>query len=124
MHDMSKYQWVEAEAFARTSYPRESDYGSDAYKESLGSVAKSLVHHYAHNSHHPQYYLLKDEDIEDGQAYNRMCALDRIEMVCDWRAACRKHITGDIYKSIEINKERFGYTQDDYEWIKSLADEL
>ncbi|MNN93988.1 hypothetical protein D3C81_2125340 [compost metagenome] len=38
--------------------------------------------------------------------------LDIIEMFCDWKAATMRHNDGDIRKSIEMNKERFGYSDD------------
>jgi hypothetical protein len=32
---------------------------------------------------------------------------DLMEMFFDWKAATERHADGDIYKSIEINKDRF-----------------
>lgn len=36
-----------------------------------------------------------------------MNIIDLVEMLCDWYAAIKRHVTGDIRKSIEINAERF-----------------
>jgi hypothetical protein len=33
-------------------------------------------------------------------------------MFCDWYAATKRHNNGDIMKSISINQERFGYSDD------------
>ena len=33
-----------------------------------------------------------------------------MELFFDWKAASERHADGDILKSIQINKERFGYT--------------
>jgi Family of unknown function (DUF5662) len=41
-----------------------------------------------------------------------MDLLDVIEMFCDWKAATMRHDDGDISKSIEINKNRFNYSDD------------
>ena len=41
-----------------------------------------------------------------------MSLFDLIEMICDWRAATRRHADGDILKSIEINQKRFGYSDE------------
>lgn len=41
-----------------------------------------------------------------------MSLLDLLEMLCDWRAATMRHADGDIFKSIEINQKRFGYSDE------------
>ena len=41
-----------------------------------------------------------------------MNLVDILEMVCDWLSACKRHADGDIYKSIEHNQKRFGYSDD------------
>lgn len=41
-----------------------------------------------------------------------MSLLDLIEMICDWKAATLRHNDGDIPRSIEINQERFGYSDE------------
>ena len=33
-------------------------------------------------------------------------------MMADWKAASLRHSDGDIYKSIEINQKRFGYSDE------------
>ena len=38
--------------------------------------------------------------------------IDLIEMICDWKAASERHADGNVYKSIEINQERFGYSDE------------
>ncbi|WP_260858005.1 DUF5662 family protein [Bacillus sp. FJAT-22090] len=63
----------------------------------------ALKHHYENNSHHPEYH-------QDG--IRGMDLLDVVEMFCDWKAATMRHADGDINKSIEINKERFGYSDE------------
>jgi Family of unknown function (DUF5662) len=39
---------------------------------------------------------------------NNMNLFDLLEMLLDWYAATKRHDDGDIQKSLEINKERFG----------------
>jgi hypothetical protein len=39
---------------------------------------------------------------------NGMNLVDIVEMICDWLAACKRHNDGNIYRSVEINKDRFG----------------
>ena len=41
-----------------------------------------------------------------------MNLIDLLEMICDWKASSERHADGDIFKSIEINQKRFGYSDD------------
>ena len=38
-----------------------------------------------------------------------MSALDQLEMICDWCAACKKHKDGNPIQSAAINAQRFDY---------------
>jgi hypothetical protein len=58
----------------------------------------ALDHHYANNSHHPQFYK---------NGIDGMNLLDLVEMFFDWKAATERTKDGDIRKSIEINSTRF-----------------
>ena len=99
-HDASKVQQPEKEMFDKyTPLLRDTTYGSDEYKQYLSEMGVALKHHYEMNSHHPEHYK---------NGINGMSLLDLIEMFCDWQAACLRHADGDIKKSIEINRKRFG----------------
>ncbi len=39
---------------------------------------------------------------------NGMNLIDIVEMLCDWLAAGKRHNDGNIYRSVEVNTERFG----------------
>ena len=78
-------------------------YGSDEYKSYLKSLKEGLDIHYTNNRHHPEHF-------ENG--IQGMNLLDLLEMICDWKAASERHNDGDIYKSIEINQKRFGYSDE------------
>ena len=99
-HDETKLKEPELSIYAEY-IPKlaSSTYGSDEYKEMLKGMKPALDHHYALNRHHPEYF---DDGVEG------MNLIDLLEMVCDWMAAVKKHDNGDIRKSLEINKERFG----------------
>ena len=99
VHDLSKYSKDEAPYFERAlPMLRGLEYGSSEYKEALNSLGPALNHHYRNNSHHPEFY---NGSIDD------MSPLDIIEMLCDHKAATRRHSTGDMKKSMEINSKRF-----------------
>ena len=99
VHDNSKLEDPEKSEFDRLT-PRLKSlvFGSKEYQDSLDELKVALDHHYANNSHHPQHY----QNGVDG-----FDLFDLIEMFLDWKAATERMDSGDIYKSIEINKERF-----------------
>lgn len=115
-HDASKLREPELGIFVEyTPKLANTTYGSDEYKEHLKGLGVALEHHYANNSHHVEHY-------ENG--INGMSLLDIIEMLCDWKAATERHNDGDIMKSMEINKERFGIDDQLYEILLNTIKEL
>jgi len=127
VHDRSKKQPPEKELFDEyTPKLKDCTYGSPEYHEYLKGLKVALDHHYAHNSHHPEYF-------PNGMA--GMSLLDVVEMLLDWKAASERHSTGDIVASIMQNQKRFGYpdmlrqiflnTAVEMDWItKEQLDEL
>lgn len=98
-HDNSKLSDQEKPYFdSETPKLKKLTYGSPEYKESLKLLGKALEHHYALNSHHPEHH---NNGVDD------MTLFDIIEMFFDWKSATERHEDGDIYVSIEKNKERF-----------------
>ena len=99
VHDQSKLESPEKEAFDEfTPMLRTLEYGSKEYKESLAHLKVALDHHYAHNTHHPEYY---------SNGIDGMTLFDVIEMFADWKAASERTANGDIDKSIDLNESRF-----------------
>jgi len=99
-HDKTKLSSPEVELFTEfTPKLSGTTYGSEEYKEYLNQLRPALDHHYKHNSHHPEHY----ENGIDG-----MTLIDLVEMICDWKAATLRHADGDMTKSIEHNKKRYG----------------
>lgn len=102
LHDLSKLEDPEKAAFDKmTPLLRSLEYGSDEYKKSLDELGVALDHHYKNNSHHPEHYH---------NGIDGMSLCDLVEMLCDWKAATERTANGDLEKSIEINAERFGIT--------------
>jgi len=75
----------------------------------MGSAVK---HHQENNSHHPEAH----EEGIDG-----MNLIDIVEMLCDWKAATLRTKNGDIQKSLEIQKERFGISDQLYNILKNTS---
>ncbi len=115
LHDDSKLESPEVEIFAEyTPKLASTTYGSDEYKGYLKEMQVALNHHYASNQHHPEFY---------SEGINGMTLVDLIEMICDWVAATMRHDDGDIYKSLEINQKRFGYSDELKQIFKNTVDE-
>lgn len=115
-HDKSKMEEPELSIFVEyTPKLASTTYGSDEYKEHLKGMQKGLKHHYEHNSHHPEHW---DEGVND------MSLLDIVEMLADWKAATKRHNDGDMLKSLEINKQRFGISDQLYKILYNTIKEL
>lgn len=100
-HDCSKLEEPEKSVYDKYTLPlRTLEYNSDAYKEVTKKMKVGLDHHYSLSRHHPEFFV-------DG--INGMNLLDIIEMLVDWKAAGERHTAKpiDIFKSIDINAERF-----------------
>lgn len=116
VHDNSKLESPEKEFFDEfTPKLKDSTYGSDEYKEFLTQLKVGLDHHYANNSHHPEHY----ENGVDG-----FDLFDLLEMTMDWKAAGERHADGNIYRSIEINKERFNLSDQTVSIMTNTAKRL
>jgi Family of unknown function (DUF5662) len=99
-HDRSKTEAPEVEVFDEfTPKLKASTYGSTEYKGYLEAMGEGLQHHYANNRHHPEHF-------ENG--VNDMTLVDLIEMLADWKAASERHDDGDLARSLDIQRERFG----------------
>lgn len=113
IHDNSKLQSPEKELFDEfTPKLKDCTYGSPEYKQFLSELQVALSHHYEHNSHHPEHYR---------NGINGFDLFDLIEMFFDWKAATERHNDGNIHKSIEINKERFGINEQLASILKNTA---
>ena len=101
-HDRSKTEPPEVEVFDEFT-PRlaTTPYGSDGYKAQLAAMRPALEHHYAVNRHHPEYFA---DGVDD------MTLVDLIEMLADWKAATERTRNGDLSRSLMVNQERFGLT--------------
>lgn len=100
VHDVSKLLPSEAFLFAITNQKlKRTEYGSKAYKRLLAELGPALENHYGRNRHHPEHYC-------EGVA--QMSLLDLVEMFYDWKASVRRAPGGNILRSIDVNRDRFG----------------
>lgn len=115
-HDKSKLEDPEKSMYDEfTPKLKESTYGSDEYKGFLKDMGTALQHHYENNTHHPEHYP---------NGINGMSLLDVIEMLADWKAAGMRHANGNIQQSLEINRTRFGISDQLFEILQNTVKEL
>ena len=62
--------------------------------------------------------------LEPASGIYGMSLLDVIEMLADWKAAGMRHANGDITTSLEINKDRFGISEQLFIILKNTVKEL
>jgi hypothetical protein len=98
-HDESKLHPPELKSFVEeTDHLSGLVYGSPEYHANLTKIKPALDHHYSNNRHHPQHHK---------NGINDMNLVDIIELFCDWQASSKRHLTGNLNKTIEVNAERF-----------------
>lgn len=117
-HDESKLHSPEKERFdfvGTHQHLSKHTYGSDEYKKSLEYLGPALEHHYEANDHHPQHF----KDGIDG-----MNLMQLVEMWLDWCAACKRNKNGNIRQSLEVNKDRFGLSDQLYHIFMNTADAI
>lgn len=116
VHDATKLESPEKECFDEyTPKLKGLTYGSEEYKAALAGLGVALDHHYANNSHHPQFYP---------NGVNGMTLFDILEMLCDWKAAGERHADGNFSESLRINKERFAISDQLAEVFENTRREL
>jgi len=99
-HDRTKMEEPELPYFIEfTPKLGTAEYDSPEYKKFLEDLKPALDHHYKNNRHHPEHY----KNGVDG-----MNLVDLLEMLADWKSSALRNKNGDIKKSLEANKERFG----------------
>ena len=100
-HDQSKISHeAEMPTFAEyTSRLKSIEYGSEEYRQCMEEMGPAIRHHQEINRHHPGAHA----DGIDG-----MNLVDLLEMICDWKAATLRTKNGCIRRSLEIQRERFG----------------
>lgn len=116
-HDNSKLVSPEKEMYDEfVPKLRKLAYGSDELAQCREQMGDGLQHHYENNRHHPEHYP---------NGVDGMNLIDLVEMLADWKAATiRGDIEGDILKSIAINTERYGISDQLVQILKNTVEEM
>lgn len=116
-HDLSKLEPIELEPLARMQAVIDAEgqvpYGSDEYKRRTAMLKPMLNHHYAFNSHHPEFH---DKGV-DG-----MTLFDVLEMLLDWKAASERGEESQM--SLTKACERYGISEQLYLILVNTATQL
>lgn len=113
-HDRSKTLPPEVDVFNEfTPKLATSTYGSEEYKSHLAAMGDGLRHHYANNRHHPEHFT---------RGVNDMTLVDIVEMLADWKAATERHNDGSLTRSLEIQRGRFGLSDQLSEIMHNTAE--
>lgn len=115
-HDQSKLHDPELDVFTvHHDKLGELEYGSPEYMQQLDVMTDALRNHYTKNRHHPEHF---ENGVDD------MNLIDLVEMLCDWVASVRRSKNGDIYKSLEVQRERFGISDQLMKVLKNTVDDI
>ena len=103
VHDATKLVEPELSGYQGLSEALQGlTYGTPEHRAAFALFKEIVKHHYAHNSHHPEYW---PNGVAD------MSLLDIIEMLCDWKAA-NDRSKGDFKHSLEVSIARFHFDDD------------
>jgi hypothetical protein len=123
-HDKSKLESPEKETYDKyIPMLQKVKYGTPEYNSIKDEMAEGGVgHHYSVNRHHPEHF---ENGIKD------MTLFDIMEMFFDWYAASLRS-DSDFEKGIDMNRNRYGISDDLYqvfintynEYLKDKTDEF
>ena len=99
-HDESKRDFKEYDAYD------DYFYGNRSY-EVLRNFNYAWLHHIHNNPHHWQYWILHNDDPDQGEIILDMPDEYIIEMICDWWSFSWKK--GDLYEIFNWYEQRKGY---------------
>ena len=105
VHDRSKLKSDEFDGYIHINRAaRKHAFDSPELREVKRNHIAAIDHHYARNSHHPEYH----KDIRD------MGFMDIIEMVIDWKAASITYGNQTLREGLSTMRERHDFS--DAQW--------
>jgi len=116
-HDWSKFSKFEREHFREANHLLEKhEFNSEEFLKICDDhLQPAIEYHYKHNTHHPEYYHGNVEVMQ---------LLDKIEMLCDWKASTKRYKGGDIKESVRLNVKRFGYDEEEKRKMEKFFREI
>lgn len=102
-HDASKYSDEEYIPYLDHFYPEN---GKKKVHGERARFDKACLHHYHHNPHHWNHWILNDDEDKD---HNRVLDMDEIyviEMICDWHSFSIKNPDSTAYNWWNKNRNK------------------
>lgn len=114
-HDDSKFNLDEFKGFCQMDNARRYEYGSPEYEAIIHNNSAAQLH-VSRNRHHPEYWPNGIDDMD---------MIDIIEMLCDWEIARQiRDIEEDIEKIWQTRKKRFGLSDDELYFLRTIWERL
>ena len=101
-HDLSKLQQPELGWLIQMDKEPKYQYGTPEYFEKMKKWQKFFIHHYINNRHHPDHFKFGICD---------MTLIDLCEYIADIISYYDEMHVGDALKTVEEQKERFGFDE-------------
>lgn len=118
-HDKSKYNPEEYEAYDKYFYGNNKSY------EVVREFNKAWLIHIHNNPHHWQYWILINDNPDEGEIILDMPDNYIIEMICDWWSFSWK--TGNLYEIFDWYRERKDYiklSEDTRQKVENILDSM
>ena len=106
-HDLSKRSKEEYDAYDRYFYGCKRD--GEADRKVLEAFNYAWLHHIHNNPHHWQYWVLLNDDKDEGNIVLEMPDRYIFEMICDWWSFSWKN--GDLYEIFNWWNDHQDYIQ-------------
>ena len=84
-------------------------------RAAMAAVQVALKHHYTNNDHHPEFYP---------GAINDRSLMALLELCADWKAAGEVSANGSFSQSLDLNKTRFGISDQLMRILEATGREL
>lgn len=118
-HDDSKYSKEEFDAYDAYFY------GGERTKEVEDDFKRAWLHHIHNNPHHWQYWVLINDDPEEGTIALDIPYKDVIEMICDWWSFSWK--SGNLYEVFDwydSHKKRMILSKNTRELVEEILGQI
>lgn len=112
-HDESKLGDYEKPIFDTSNLKEKGiEFGTEEYFKERNKIDDAIQHHYKENRHHPEHF---PNGVDD------MNLIDVLEMLCDWKAACKITKNGNINDSLECCRKRFKISDQLFKIMKNTV---
>ncbi|MBQ8293411.1 MAG: hypothetical protein IJX78_06420 [Bacilli bacterium] len=114
-HDESKYKPEEYDAYDKYFYGNNKSY------EVVQNFNKAWLHHIHNNPHHWQYWVLINDDPNEGEIILDMPDVYIIEMICDWWSfSWKKGDLREIFKWYDERKEYIKLSEETHKKVNDI----